>query len=136
MASPACRARPSAKFGSDTRTYELAGFGELTYHLTDKLSATGGLRYGKYGGEVDTDPGFNTAYFTYALFGISGPLAIVPSAAASAKYPSAKKGVVESQPDLQAVARPDDLRHGFDRLSHARSTTGGPAASAPSIRPT
>ena len=80
-----------AKFGADTKTYELAGFGELTYHLTDKLSATGGLRYGKYGGEVDTYPGFNTAYFTYALFGFSGPLAIVPSAAATTKYPSAKK---------------------------------------------
>ncbi len=47
-------------FGSDTRTYELAGFGELSYHFTDKLSVTGGLRYGKYGGTVDTDAGFNT----------------------------------------------------------------------------
>lgn len=80
-----------AAFGSDTRTYELAGFGELTYHLTDKLSATGGLRYGKYGGTVDTKAGFNTAYFTYALFGVSGPLALTPSAAATTKYPSAKK---------------------------------------------
>ena len=80
-----------AKFGSDTRTYELAGFGELTYHLTDKLQATGGVRYGKYGGEVDVYPGFNTAYFTYALFGISGPLAVVPTPASYAKYPSAKK---------------------------------------------
>ncbi len=80
-----------AKFGGDTRTYELAGFGELTYHLTDKLSAVGGLRYGKYGGTVDTYAGFNTAYFTYALFGFSGPLAIVPTPASTAKYPSAEK---------------------------------------------
>jgi len=80
-----------AKFGSDTRTYELAGFGELTYHLTDKLSATGGLRYGKYGGTVDTDAGFNSAYFTYALLGLSGPLTLTQSAASSAKYPSAEK---------------------------------------------
>ncbi|WP_395445553.1 TonB-dependent receptor [Caulobacter sp. UC70_42] len=80
-----------AAFGSDTKTYELAGFGELTYHLTDKLSATGGVRYGKYGGAVDTKPGFNTAYFTYALVGISGPLALTPSAAAHTKYPSASK---------------------------------------------
>src|SRR3546814_3770681 len=29
------------QFGSDARSYELAGFGELTYHLTDKLSVTG-----------------------------------------------------------------------------------------------
>lgn len=80
-----------SRFGSDSRTYELAGFGELTYHLTDKLTATGGLRYGKYGGAVDTKPGFNTAYFTYALFGVSGPLAQTPTTAATAKYPSAKK---------------------------------------------
>jgi iron complex outermembrane receptor protein len=80
-----------AKFGSDTRTYELAGFGELTYHLTEKLSATGGLRYGKYGGAVDTYAGFNTAYFTYALLGLSGPLALTPSAPATTKYPSAEK---------------------------------------------
>ena len=80
-----------AKFGSDTRTYELAGFGELTYHLTDKLSAVGGLRYGKYGGTVDTYAGFNTQYFVYALYGLSGPLAQTPSAAATTKYPSAKK---------------------------------------------
>ena len=80
-----------ARFGSDTRTYELAGFGELTYHLTDELSATGGIRYGKYGGAVDTKAGFNTAYFTYALFGLSGPLALTPSAPATVKYPSAKK---------------------------------------------
>src|SRR3546814_9495663 len=26
------------QFGSDARSYELAGFGELTYHLTDKPS--------------------------------------------------------------------------------------------------
>lgn len=80
-----------SKFGADTRTYELAGFGELTYHLTDKLSATGGLRYGKYGGTVDTYAGFNTAYFTYALLGLSGPLAITRSSAATTKYPSAEK---------------------------------------------
>jgi outer membrane receptor protein involved in Fe transport len=80
-----------AKFGADTRTYELAGFGELTYHLTDELSATGGLRYGKYGGTVDTYAGFNTAYFTYALFGFSGPLALVPTPASTTKYPSAEK---------------------------------------------
>ncbi|MBO9544553.1 TonB-dependent receptor [Caulobacter sp.] len=80
-----------SKFGSDTRTYELAGFGELTYHLTDKLSAAAGLRYGKYGGEVDTYAGFNSAYFTYALLNLSGPLALTPNAAATTKYPSASK---------------------------------------------
>lgn len=78
-------------FGSDTRAYEIAGFGELGYHITDKLTLTGGLRYGKYGAKVDTDAGFNSAYFTYALLGIGGPLAPVPSAATSTKYPSAEK---------------------------------------------
>ncbi|WCM25816.1 TonB-dependent receptor [Sphingomonas sp. QA11] len=80
-----------SQFGSVSRTYELAGFGELSYHFTDKLIATGGVRYGKYGGTVDTKPGFNTAYFTYALFGIPGPLALVPNAAATTRYPSASK---------------------------------------------
>jgi outer membrane receptor protein involved in Fe transport len=108
-----------AKFGSETKTYELAGFGELTYHLTDKLTATGGIRYGKYGGTVDTYAGFNTAYFTYALFGISGPLALDRPMGVDRQVPVGRKGVVEGQPDLQAVARPDDLRHGLHRLSHA-----------------
>src|SRR3546814_1863397 len=47
------------QFGSDARSYELAGFGELTYHLTAKLSVTGGLRYGKYDTTVDVHAGFN-----------------------------------------------------------------------------
>ncbi|MEP7244672.1 MAG: TonB-dependent receptor [Gammaproteobacteria bacterium] len=78
-------------FGSDTRTYELAGFGDVTYHLTDKFSVSGGLRYGKYGGTVDTAAGFNSAYFTYALFGLGGPLALTPNAASTAHFPSAEK---------------------------------------------
>ncbi len=78
-------------FGSDTSTYELAGFGELVYHLTDKLSLTGGLRYGKYGGTLDTDAGYNSQYFTYALFGLSGPLARIPTQATHSRYPSAER---------------------------------------------
>ncbi|MDG2533891.1 TonB-dependent receptor [Sphingomonas sp. HITSZ_GF] len=78
-------------FGSNTKNYELAGFGELTYHLTDTLSVSGGLRYGKYGATVTTRPGFNTAYFTYALYGIAGPLAKVANAQSTAKYPSAER---------------------------------------------
>jgi outer membrane receptor protein involved in Fe transport len=78
-------------FPSDTRTYELAGFGDLTYHFTDKLSATGGARYGRYGGTVDSQPGFNTQYFIYALYGIPGPLAITPTKLTTFHYPSASK---------------------------------------------
>jgi iron complex outermembrane receptor protein len=78
-------------FPSDTRTYELAGFADLTWHVTPKLSVSGGIRYGTYGGTVQTFAGFNSAYFTYALFGISGPLAQVPSVAATTRYPTASK---------------------------------------------
>lgn len=78
-------------FGNNSRSYELAGFGELTYHLTPQLSLSGGLRYGKYGGTVDTYAGFNTAYFTYALYFIPGPLAITPVPAATFKYPSPER---------------------------------------------
>jgi iron complex outermembrane recepter protein len=78
-------------FGSDTRTYELAGFGELTWRFTDKLSVTGGLRYGKYGGTLDTVEGFNSQYFIRALFLIPGPLPLVPTAAATTRFPSAER---------------------------------------------
>src|SRR3546814_4755283 len=69
------------QFGSDARSYELAGFGELNYHLTDKLSVTGGLRYGKYDTTVDVHAGFNSLYFAYVLGGFSGELAQTPIAA-------------------------------------------------------
>jgi outer membrane receptor protein involved in Fe transport len=78
-------------FPSDTRTYELAGFGDLTYHFTDKLSVTGGARYGKYGGTVDTQPGFNTPYFINALYSIPGPLKITPNTLTTFHYPAASK---------------------------------------------
>ena len=79
------------KFGSDARAYELAGFGELTYHLTDKVSLTGGLRYGKYATTVDTFAGYNSLYFFYALSGFGGPLALTPNGTATTQYPSAEK---------------------------------------------
>ncbi len=79
------------QFGSDTRAYELAGFGQLTYHFTDNFWATGGLRYGKYGTTVDVYPGYNSNYFTLALFGLSGPATITPIAASTTKYPSAAR---------------------------------------------
>jgi outer membrane receptor protein involved in Fe transport len=78
-------------FPSDTREYELAAYGDLTYHFSHKLSVTGGLRYGRYGATATSYAGFNSAYFTYALFGISGPLAIVPTPPATFHYPSAGK---------------------------------------------
>jgi outer membrane receptor protein involved in Fe transport len=87
-----------AEFGSVSKTYEVAGYGELTWHFTDTLSATGGLRYGKYGGTVDVKPGFNTAYFTHALFNFGGPLDNLTgpfpktiTQASTTKYPTASK---------------------------------------------
>jgi iron complex outermembrane recepter protein len=78
-------------FPSDTRTYELAGFGDLTYHVTTKLSLTGGVRYGRYGGTVDNLPGTNSNYFINALYGIPGPLPLVPVPLTTFHYPSAGK---------------------------------------------
>ena len=80
-----------SSFPSDTRTYEGAGFGDLTYHFTSQLSATGGVRYGKYGGSVDNYAGTNSNYFVNALYGISGPLPLTPVAAYTSHYPSAGK---------------------------------------------
>jgi iron complex outermembrane receptor protein len=78
-------------FGSDTNTYELAGFGELAYHFTEQLTLTGGLRYGKYGGTLDTDAGYNSAYFAYALGGVRAPLPLVPVGATSTRFDSAQR---------------------------------------------
>lgn len=68
-----------------TRSHELAGFGELTYHVSDKLWATGGIRYGRTDAQTSTISGGFTApaFFVQALFGIPGKLAIVPTPAAA-----------------------------------------------------
>lgn len=81
-------------FPSSTRTYELAGFGQLSYNLTHELSITGGLRYGSYGGTVDTYPAFNSNYFVVALYSVppfNVPLTQTVSLAASTRYPTASK---------------------------------------------
>jgi iron complex outermembrane receptor protein len=62
---------------------ELAGFGELTYHLNDKVWVTGGMRYGGVEAQGFTEGGYNSAYLTYAIYGISGPLVMTPIAAAA-----------------------------------------------------
>lgn len=78
-------------FPSDTRTYELAGFGDLTYHLTDKFAVTGGVRYGRYGGTAESLAGSNSLYFLYALSGFSGPLVLAPTPPTTFHYPTAGK---------------------------------------------
>jgi iron complex outermembrane recepter protein len=80
-----------SSFPSDTRTYEAAGFGDVTYHFTSQLSATGGVRYGRYGGSVENYAGTNSNYFVYALYGISGPLPLTPVPAYTTRYPAAGK---------------------------------------------
>ncbi|WP_417320163.1 TonB-dependent receptor [Emcibacter sp.] len=59
---------------------ELAGFGELTYHVSDKLWVTGGLRYGSNDVQTITEEGgYASNYLAAALTpGYSGPLTITP----------------------------------------------------------
>ncbi|MES2445349.1 MAG: TonB-dependent receptor [Pseudomonadota bacterium] len=68
---------------------ELAGFGELTYRLSDKFWLTGGMRYGTVSSQGFTEAGgYNSggpfgSYFVYALYGLPGNLTLTPFAAAA-----------------------------------------------------
>lgn len=65
-------------------SHEIAGFGELTYRITDRVWLTGGLRYGGLDSQVFVEGGYNSNYLGAALTpGFSGPLAVVPIAAAT-----------------------------------------------------
>ena len=64
-------------------SHEKAAFGQLTYRFNDKVWATGGIRYGKVDSQGFTEGGYNSAYLTNALFGIRGPLTMIPIAAAT-----------------------------------------------------
>jgi iron complex outermembrane receptor protein len=57
-------------------SHELAGFGELTYHINDEWWVTGGMRYGSVDSRAFFDSGYTSNYFTNALFGIPGPLTV------------------------------------------------------------
>jgi iron complex outermembrane recepter protein len=80
-----------SSFPTDTRQFELAGFGDLTYHFNGKLSVTGGVRYGRYGGTVDNFAGFNSVYFYNAAYGIPGPVSVTPRPMTTFHYPTASK---------------------------------------------
>lgn len=72
--------------GSQTlqlQSHELAGFGELTYHFSDDLWATGGIRYGRTDSQLTHLGGFDTDYILASLLQRSGPLTIVPIAPAT-----------------------------------------------------
>jgi outer membrane receptor protein involved in Fe transport len=61
---------------TSTHSDELAGFGELTFHVNDRIWLTGGLRYGSVGARSWVNGGYNSNYLTNALFGIPGPLTV------------------------------------------------------------
>lgn len=63
-------------------SHELAGFGELTYHINDRVWLTGGLRYGGVDARAYVEGGYNSNYLTNALTNRSGPLAITQIAPA------------------------------------------------------
>jgi iron complex outermembrane receptor protein len=65
-----------------TLSHELAGFGELSYHFTDRFWLTGGARYGNLDAQTYIEGGYTSAYLLYAITGLSGPLAMVPIAPA------------------------------------------------------
>ncbi|MBA4000088.1 TonB-dependent receptor [Brevundimonas sp.] len=70
-----------ARWHSYFISHEQALFGQLTYRFTDDFWITGGLRYGSTDAQGFTSPGgYNSNYLTNALFGIPGPLTLVPVA--------------------------------------------------------
>ena len=68
------------RFNSYTDQKEIAGFGEVTAHLSDRFWVTGGLRYGSTEVQSFTrGGGYNSNYLTLALLGLSNlPVTIVP----------------------------------------------------------
>lgn len=60
-------------------SHEIAGFGELTYRLTDRFWLTGGLRYGSLDARAYVEGGYNSNYLAAALNPFfTGDLTIVP----------------------------------------------------------
>jgi outer membrane receptor protein involved in Fe transport len=76
---------------------EVAGFGDLTYHISDQFWVTGGLRYTSDSATTDTEPGgYTSNYFANALGGVTGPLDVTPIP--SSVSPAAK----ETKPSYKA----------------------------------
>jgi iron complex outermembrane receptor protein len=58
-------------------SHEIAGFGELTYRLTDRFWLTGGMRYGSLDSQLIVEGGYNSDYLALALTpGYSGPVTV------------------------------------------------------------
>ena len=92
-------------------SHEIAGFGELTYHITDRFWLTGGLRYGSVDSHVYVEGGYNSAYLTYAYFGLSGPLAMTPIAPAAGVKAEETPSLVQAERVVPADTRTDHLCH-------------------------
>jgi iron complex outermembrane receptor protein len=59
-------------------SHEIAGFGELTYRLTDRFWLTGGMRYGRLDARAYVEGGYNSNYLAAALNPFfSGDLTVV-----------------------------------------------------------
>lgn len=65
------------------KSHEIAGFGEVSWHFTDRFWLTGGMRYGRLDAQGFTEGGYSSSYLTYALLGLSGPLPITSIAPAT-----------------------------------------------------
>jgi len=72
-------------FNSYTDISEIAGFGEATFHFTEDLWATGGLRYTSTAVQSFTrQGGYNSNYLTLAILGLSNfPITVTPIPAAT-----------------------------------------------------
>lgn len=72
------------RFQSYTDITEIAGFGELTYHMSDNLWVTGGLRYTNTTVQSFTRAGgYNSNYLAVALSGLTNfPITVTPIPAA------------------------------------------------------
>ena len=81
------------RFTSLGDTHELAGFGELTYHVSRKVWLTGGLRYGGFDAQGTTlAGGYSSNYFVAAFSPAPfGPLTVTPVAAGTGAKSTAKK---------------------------------------------
>jgi iron complex outermembrane recepter protein len=102
LASQGITGLPNQFFSADythVDSSELAGFGDLTYHINDQFWVTAGFRYGRVAAQgFDDGGGYNSNYFVNALSGISGPLTLTPIVAgaglkAQATKPSYKGSV-------------------------------------------
>ncbi|MEP7243108.1 MAG: TonB-dependent receptor [Gammaproteobacteria bacterium] len=84
-----------------TNSHETAGFGELTYHISDRVWLTGGLRYGSLDAQSFVEGGYNSPYLTYALFGLSGPLPVTPIAPATGVKAEGKRPSYKASASFQ-----------------------------------